>query len=117
MNENGDWLKPIEPKQSFDPAPSPEAVAQERMSNLLASVTTTTLDQLRDLRDEIDSLMRAIQARNDSIADAFRQHVAYAANAIRCKEVIKESIGKIAHDFKNGLEPIAKTVTIQENKL
>ena len=106
----------IKQDASLDPAPTVEGVAQERMDALLNSVTTTTLDQLRDLRDEIDSLMRAIQVRNDSISDAFKQHVDYAAAAIRAKAVIKESIGKIAHDFRNGLEPIPKTVTVMENK-
>lgn len=107
----------IEPAQiNYDPAPSAEQVAQERLSALLADVTTTTLDQLRELRDEIDSLMQAIRNRDELINKAFKEHVAYARNAIKCKEIVQDSLVKIKHDFNNGMHPIPQTVTVQENK-
>lgn len=101
---------------SYDPAPSAEQVAQERLSALLADVTTTTLDQLRELRDEIDSLMQAIRNRDELINKAFKEHVAYARNAIKCKEIVQDSLAKIKQDFNNGMHPIPQTVTVQENK-
>jgi len=100
---------------SYDPAPSAEDVAQERLSSLLADVTTTTLDQLRELRDEIDSLMQAIRNRDNLINQAFKEHVAYARNAIKCKEIVQASVTKIKHDFNNGMSPIPQTVTVAEN--
>lgn len=103
-------------RNSYDPAPTAEAVAQERLSSLLADVTTTTLDQLRELRDEIDSLMQAIRNRDDLINKAFKEHVAYARNAIKCKEIVQSSLTKIKHDFNNGMHPIPQTVTVQESK-
>lgn len=93
-----------------DPAPTPQEVALERMATLLSSVTTSTLDQLRDLRNEIDTLMRIIQERNGHISEAFIQHVQLAANAIQCKNIIKENLTKISETFKNGIE-IPKNVT------
>lgn len=101
---------------SYDPAPSAEQVAQERLSALLADVTTTTLDQLRELRDEIDSLMQAIRNRDELINKAFKEHVSYARNAIKCKEIIQANLTKIKHDFNNGMHPIPQTITVQENK-
>lgn len=103
-------------KQSYDPAPSAEDVAQERLQSLLADVTTTTLDQLRDLRDEVDSLMQAIRNRDDLINKAFKEHVFFARNAIKCKEIVQSSLTKIKQDFNHGLNPIPQTVTVQENK-
>ncbi len=102
-------------KQSYDPAPSAEAVAQERLSALLADVTTTTLDQLRELRDEIDNLMNAIRNRDELINKAFKEHVAYAQNAIKMKDIVKQSISKIVADFHNGIDPSPKTVTVNAN--
>jgi hypothetical protein len=140
MNENGGWstsmlnkiekeiplkdvsteaakaANPFIPPRSYDPAPSAEQVAQERLAALLADVTTTTLDQLRELRDEIDSLMQVIRDRDSLINKAFTEHVAYARNAITCKEIIKENLKKIKEDFTNGLHPIPQTVTIGANK-
>ncbi len=101
-------------KKSIDPAPSAEAVAQERLTALLADVTTTTLDQLRDLRDEVDSLMQAIRNRDELINKAFKEHVAYARNAIKCKEIVQENLTKIKHDFTNGLNPIPQVVTVNK---
>lgn len=104
------------PKSSYDPAPSAEDVAQERLSALLANVTTTTLDQLRELRDEIDNLMNAIKMRDELINNAFKEHVAYASNAIKMKDIVKESISSIKHDFHNGIDPSPKTVTVEKSQ-
>lgn len=106
---------PFVPK-SYDPAPSAEDVAQERLSALLANVTTTTLDQLRELRDEIDNLMNAIKMRDELINNAFKEHVAYASNAIKMKDIVKESISSIKHDFHNGIDPSPKTVTVEKSQ-
>lgn len=105
------------PPVSYDPSPSAEAVTKERMTHLLASVTTTTLDQLRELRDEIDNLMRVVQARHDTILDACHEHVNYSTSTISCKEIIKSNLSKITDDFKNGTDPVSKTITVTENKV
>lgn len=101
---------------SYDPAPSAQTVALERLQAVLAEVTTTTLDQLRELRDEIDSLMQVIRSRDELINKAFKEHVAYASNTIKCKDIVKDNLAKIKNDFNNGLHPIPQTVTVQENK-
>lgn len=98
---------------SYDPAPTPENVAKERMEQLLANITTNTLNELRELRDEIDNLIRTVQARHDTILSACYQHVEYASSTITCKEIIKGNLSKIAADFKNGHDPVPKTVTVQ----
>lgn len=103
-------------KVSYDPAPSAQTVALERLQAVLAEVTTTTLDQLRELRDEIDSLMQVIRSRDELINKAFKEHVAYASNTIKCKDIVKDNLAKIKNDFNNGLHPIPQTVTVQENK-
>lgn len=101
---------------SYDPSPSAEGVAKERLEHLLASVTTTTLDELRELRDEIDNLMRIVQTRHDILLSACHEHVGYSSSTIAAKEIIKENIVKIGGDFKNGIDPVPKTVTVTENK-
>ena len=65
-------------KDKVDPAPSAEGVAKERMEQLLANITTSTLNELRELRDEIDNLIRTVQARHDIILNACYQHVDYS---------------------------------------
>lgn len=100
---------------SYDPSPTAEAVANERLEHLLAGVTTTTLNELRELRDEIDNLMRIVQARHDTLVDACCEHVGYSTSTISCKEIIKENLSKISNDFKNGMDPIPKIVTVQSN--
>lgn len=115
LSKSGGWtsqmLKDI--NQSFDPAPTAEGVAKERMEQLLANITTSTLNELRELRDEIDNLIRTVQARHDTILNACYQHVDYSTSTIMCKEIIKGNLSKIATDFKNGHDPISKTVTVQ----
>lgn len=126
VNPNGGWsskmLKDIDRDipivkqtvQSFDPAPTPEGVAKERMEQLLANITTNTLNELRELRDEIDNLIRTVQSRHDTILSACYQHVEYSTSTITCKEIIKGNLSKIAADFKNGHDPISKTVTVEK---
>lgn len=125
VNPNGGWsskmlaqidkeIPRVEPKTSYDPAPTPEGVAKERMEQLLANITTNTLNELRELRDEIDNLIRTVQSRHDTILSACYQHVEYSTSTITCKEIIKGNLSKIAADFKNGHDPIAKTVTVEK---
>jgi hypothetical protein len=131
VNPNGGWstsmlaqidkeIPRIEPQQiaagpaNYDPAPTAEGVAKERMEQLLANITTSTLNELRELRDEIDNLIRTVQARHDTILNACYQHVDYSTSTIMCKEIIKGNLSKIATDFKNGYDPVPKTVTVEK---
>lgn len=94
-----------------DPAPTPQDVANEKLNTLLSSITTHTLDQLREMRDEIDNLMRAVQSRHDHIGSAFSEYVAYASSSISAKEIIAEQIKRMKDDFNNGVN-IPKNVTV-----
>lgn len=116
FNNSSKWLdKPKQITDNGDPAPSPESVALERMTTLVNGVTTSTMNELRDLRDEIDNLMRVIQSRNNTIQGAFVEHVNFAADAIKCKAIIKDTLKRINTNFSNGMTPIAKNVTVQSN--
>lgn len=90
-----------------DPAPSPEDIANERMSSLLASVTNKTLEELTQLRNKIDDLMRAIQSRNKIIEEAFAEHVGFATHTIKCKMIIEETLGKINQNFNTPVAQIS----------
>lgn len=98
-----------------DPAPEATVLPTERAQQIVRNISATTLDELAKLRDELDDLMRAVRAREETVARVLEEHAGFAQEAIRCKLVIADSIVTLRKSFENGAPPlrIAPTVTQQ----
>ncbi len=99
-----------------DPAPDPQSIAAKRMKELVGQISDAAIEELRQLRDDIDHLIGAVQKRNETIAQAFDEHAALSVDVIKAKSIIKENIASITNSFQNGLPPIDKTITIGSQK-
>lgn len=89
-----------------DPAPSAPAIAEERAQQLLTNISSQTLGELRGLRDQLDDLMRDMNARRDMLRDAIKSHAEFAQTAIQAKIIIAESIAKMRADFERSNTPL-----------
>ena len=92
--------------QRPDPAPSVPAIAEERAQHLLANISSQTLGELRDLREQMDGLMRDMIERRDLISEAIRSHAAFAETAIQHKIIIAESVAKLRTEFEASRTPL-----------
>lgn len=92
--------------EQTDPAPSAPAIAEERAQQLLTNISSQTLGELRDLRDQLDDLMRDMNERRDMIREAIRSHAEFAASAIAAKSIISESIAKMRVEFDRSATPL-----------
>jgi len=89
-----------------DPAPSAPALAQERVQMMLANISNPTLSELRDLREQIDALMRDMNERRDMISEAIRSHAEFSETTIQAKMIIAESISKMRAAFDKSRTPL-----------
>jgi flagellar biosynthesis GTPase FlhF len=98
-------------KQS-DPAPSPQAIAEERAQQLIANISSQMLGELRSLREQIDDLMRDMNERRQLIREAIRSHAEFAETAIQHKIIIAESVAKLRAEFEASRTPLPPVRTI-----
>jgi uncharacterized protein YpuA (DUF1002 family) len=82
--------------------PSPddvESVALDRMNTLLGNVTNTTLEQLVNLRNEIDALIKSLQVRNQNIRSVFKDHVEYSVDTVNATQIIGDTVRALKNKF------------------
>jgi len=82
--------------------PSPddvESVALDRMNTLLGNVTNTTLEQLVNLRNEIDALIKSLQVRNQNIRSVFKDHVDYSVDTVNATQIIGDTVRALKNKF------------------
>jgi hypothetical protein len=95
-----------EPAESADLAPSQQAVATEHAHTLVTSITTNALGELRQLRDQIDGLIKNVSDRRDLLVDAITRHAEFADAAIAHKVIISEHIVRMRAEFDQSLTPL-----------
>jgi len=102
---DGDRDEPREDERP-DPAPSAPAIAEERAQQLVANITTAAQGELRELRDQIDDVIREMGERRVALTDAIRSQAEFAEAAINHKMIIGESIAKLRADFEKSRTPL-----------
>jgi hypothetical protein len=71
--------------------------------------------QLTEARDQIDDLMRALDARGEMLLAAVTEYAGFVQQAVEMKGIIIGPIEELATDIATGLSPLpAKTVTQAE---
>lgn len=85
--------------------PSPQDIAMGKMDTLLDSVTDRPIAELKNLREQIDNLIKAMEDRKRKFKRAFSEHLAFAATTIQAKDIIAEHVGKIVNEVSNGMAP------------
>lgn len=76
-----------------------ESVALDRMNTLLGNVTNTTLEQLVNLRNEIDALIKSLQVRNQNIRSVFKDHVEYSVDTVNATQIIGDTVRALKNKF------------------
>ncbi|MBX9775053.1 MAG: hypothetical protein K2Y71_11650 [Xanthobacteraceae bacterium] len=95
-----------------DPAPSPQAIAEERAQQLVNNISSQMLGELRSLREQIDDLMRDMSERRELIREAIRSHAEFAETAIQHKIIIAESVAKLRAEFEASRTPLPPVRTL-----
>lgn len=80
----------------------PEAleISNKRISEMMAQITDKALVELTTLRDDIESLMAAIQASHNHSLESNTGHTALAVDAIAAKVIMAEQVEMIRRRFK-----------------
>lgn len=95
-----------EPGDPVDLAPSQQEVASEHAHTLVSSITTNSLGELRQLRDQIDDLCKDVSERRDLLVDAINRHAEFADAAIQHKTIISEHITRMRSEFETSRSPL-----------
>jgi hypothetical protein len=99
-----------QPSEQIDPAPDPVDVARDRTTELVNNMSRSALDQLRQMRDQADDLMRAITARDDAIKAQIVEQAVFVADAIAAKVIITDALLKLQGKFQPA--PRGPTITM-----
>jgi|SRR5262245_23616421 len=111
MNTRGLREILIAADQNGDPAPDPVVLPTERARTIVRNISATTLDELARLRDQLDDLMRAVQAREEQVQIVFQQYADFSQSAVECKQIIADSIHRLRADFEAGAPHVGQTMT------
>ena len=112
--ENWDTLTASVKRLGSDPAPDPQTIAAKRMKELVGQVSDAPIEQLRQLRDEVDQLIVTIQSRNEAISAAFDEHASLSVTVIKMKEIIKENVRSVRKNFEEATAPLGKTISLNK---
>lgn len=93
-----------------DPAPKPVLLVSERAERFVADISNATLDELRQLRDQIDEAMRAIQKRRDGCLDTIMAFAEDTNAAVEMKNVVSDAMVRLQDRLKDG-EKVPPTIT------
>ena len=107
-NQNG-W--PTEQKR-IDPGIDPITAAHNNMRSIVDKVSSATLTELTQLRDEIDTLMIAIRNRNEEIMNDITRYTEFCVGAIKTKQILNDSVKAIQQDFNGNGQSI---LTVKQN--
>lgn len=82
-------------RKPSDPAPSAVDISHERVRRLSEDMAVQSLTELRELREQIDDVMRAITARRDDIAERIQRQADLSTNVAALKSIIVENLTKL----------------------
>lgn len=94
-----------QPHERADPAPSAVELAEQRATQLVQGIGAEAIDKLRQLRDQIDDFIRALQMREQAIVQDIVEQTQFAANAIAVKVVVGEQVEKLIENIKPRPKP------------
>jgi hypothetical protein len=84
---------------SGDPAPSATALHHERMAQLVGNISLVALDELRAMRDQVDSLMTAMHQRRDTVLQVVQEYTGMSQAVVDTKQVIGNALGILQAQF------------------
>jgi hemoglobin-like flavoprotein len=87
-------------------APTEAAVAQEHAHMLVSSISTNGLSEMRQLRDELDDLMKEMGDRRDLLAQAILAHAQFIDAAVAHKRIITDHVAKMRAEFAHSTTPL-----------
>lgn len=105
---------PVESTSSSatDPGCTAESLAADRMRTLINECSLGGRRQLTEARDQLDDLMRALDARGEMLLAAVTEYAGFVQQAVEMKGIIIGPIEGLAKDVSTGLSPMpARTVT------
>jgi hypothetical protein len=108
---------PITPYASRDAIESPDPskrvadMAEDQAVSLVKSISDKSLVELTDMRDHIDTLMRALKSREDSLIKDIKSHAVLAIDVIGMKAIVRDSLGELIAR----VQPTPHTVTQRSN--
>lgn len=111
-------LKPVAVEKS-DPAPTPIELIAERAERVADDISNKAISELRELRDQIDDTIRALQARTTNIAQGIQELAGLAGEAMAVKQICVEAFVKVTNDIKADVAALPATppvITHQNGK-
>ena len=100
---------------AVDPGCTAESLAADRMRTLINECSLGGRRQLTEARDQLDDLMRALDARGEMLLAAVTEYAGFVQQAVEMKGIIIGPIEGLAKDVTTGLSPVpGKTVTQTE---
>lgn len=99
-----------------DPAPSPVDIVYERARRVVQDCTDHSVSHLASLRDELDAVMRAIQANHDRLVDELADHAALSTAAVEVKEVVLHGMQNLRAQVEATGQKLPPSVTQQGGK-
>lgn len=94
------------PQPLPDPAPDAVTLAKSRANQLVDNMFAEAIDQLRRRRDELDSLIRTLRARQDALTNEIGGNAELIATVINSSASVSESL--------NGLQEFFNPPTISQ---
>jgi hypothetical protein len=82
-----------------DPAPSDQEIAMHRMAELMGRVSDSAIADLRQLRDDVDSTIRAIQARHTELSNSFQHHIECVEASVAFRAIASEHLANVRSRF------------------
>lgn len=100
---------------AVDPAPKPVNIISERAQRFVSDISNATLDELRQLRDQIDDAMRIITKRRDKCFDSIMDFAEDTNAAVAMKNVVGEAMEKLQDRLAQTVEdPPPPTVSVPQ---
>jgi hypothetical protein len=105
-------INPRTPVETLDdPGKRVADMAQEQAVSLVKSISDKSLVELTNMRDHIDTLMRALKTREDDLINDIRSHAVLAIDIIGMKEIVRGTLEQLI----DRVQPAPVTVTHRGN--
>lgn len=91
-----------------DPAPEATTLPRERVLSIVSGVALSALDELRQLRDQCDVLMRSLIERQGTLIHDIEEFAALSQSTLDTKLIISDALNRLAEQYR--ASPVAETV-------
>jgi hypothetical protein len=99
------------PHKIEDPGKRVADMAESQAVNLVKSISDKSLVELTNMRDHIDTLMRALKTREENLINDIKAHAVLAIDVIGMKSIVHDSLTQLIER----VQPVAATVTHRTN--